>query len=86
MDRIKLTAEEQNIESFKKLMAPCMPHIITPEIIHDLREMGFFKAPAAIKHHGAFPGGLFRHSAAVMNMLNRYTEQLELTWDRKELL
>lgn len=80
----KLSALGQNIETFKQLMAPCIPHIITPEIIDQLQCMGFFEAPAAIHHHGAFTGGLFRHSAAVMNMLLVYTEQLELDWDRKE--
>lgn len=80
----KLSALGQNIETFKQLMAPCIPHIITPEIIDQLQCMSFFEAPAAIHHHGAFTGGLFRHSAAVMNMLLVYTEQLELDWDRKE--
>lgn len=80
----KLSALGQNIETFKQLMAPCIPHIITPEIIDQLQCMGFFEAPAAIHHHGAFTGGLFRHSAAVMNMLLVYTEQLELDWGRKE--
>lgn len=80
----KLSALGQNIETFKQLMAPCIPLIITPEIIDQLQCMGFFEAPAAIHHHGAFTGGLFRHSAAVMNMLLVYTEQLELDWGRKE--
>lgn len=80
----KLSALGQNIETFKQLMAPCIPHIITPGIIDQLQCMGFFEAPAAIHHHGAFTGGLFRHSAAVMNMLLVYTEQLELDWGRKE--
>lgn len=80
----KLSALGQNIETFKQLMAPCIPHIITSEIIDQLQCMGFFEAPAAIHHHGAFTGGLFRHSAAVMNMLLVYTEQLELDWGRKE--
>lgn len=80
----KLSALGQNIETFKQLMAPCIPHIITPEIIDQLQCMGFFEAPAAIHHHGAFTSGLFHHSAAVMNMLLVYTEQLELDWGRKE--
>ena len=80
----KLSELGQNIETFKQLMAPCIPHIITPEIIDQLQYMGFFEAPAAIHHHGAFTGGLFRHSATVMNMLLVYTEQLELDWGRKE--
>ena len=80
----KLSALGQNIETFKQLMAPCIPHIITPEIIDQLQCMGFFEAPAAIHHHGAFTGGLFHHSAAVMTMLLVYTEQLELDWGRKE--
>ena len=80
----KLSALGQNIETFKQLMAPCIPHIITPEIIDQLQCIGFFEAPSAIHHHGAFTGGLYRHSAAVMNMLLVYTEQLELDWGRKE--
>lgn len=80
----KLSALGQNIETFKQLMTPCIPHIITPEIIDQLQSMGFFEAPAAIHHHGAFTGGLFHHSAAVMNMPLVYTEQLELDWERKE--
>ena len=80
----KFTTEEQNVESFKQLMAPCIPHIITPEIIDQLLYRGFFSAPAAIHHHGSFKGGLFYHSTAVMNMLLVYTEQLELEWGRKE--
>nr|DAN86673.1 MAG TPA: Putative helicase [Caudoviricetes sp.] len=81
---IEMSVEETNIEHFKNLMAPCIPSVITPEIINDLQGMGFFTAPAAIHHHGAYTGGLFRHSMAVTNQLLVYTEQLELDWDRME--
>lgn len=81
---VEMSVEETNIEHFKNIMAPCIPHIITPEIITSLRRMGFFTAPAAIHHHGAYTGGLFRHSMTVTSQLLVYTEQLELDWDRKE--
>lgn len=81
----RLLTEEGRVEHFKQLMAPCIPHIITPEVIQYLKDVaGFFKAPAAIKHHGAYAGGLFMHSVAVTNVLLTYTDRLELHWDRKE--
>ena len=42
---------------------------ITGEFQNWLISAGFFKAPASIHHHGAYPGALFDHSLAVMNAL-----------------
>lgn len=47
-----------------------------------LIEAGFFKAPASIHHHGAYPGALFDHSLAVMNALVDLTLKLGLEWQK----
>jgi hypothetical protein len=44
----------------------------------------FFEAPASIHFHGAYSGGLYDHSLAVMNQLLLFTERLDLRWSRKE--
>lgn len=37
-------------------------------VIEDLEDMGFFEAPASIKNHNNYPGGLLRHSLNVYDM------------------
>jgi putative nucleotidyltransferase with HDIG domain len=52
--------------------------------IPDLKVLGFFTAPASIKHHGAYEGGLFDHSLEVANALVELTNKLGLEWERPE--
>lgn len=62
-----------------------MPEMLTwDEIISKLAEACFFEAPASIKHHGAYTGGLFDHSFAVASALVSLTQRLELKWMRPE--
>lgn len=49
-------------------------------LIKDLDRIGFFTAPASVKRHGAYEGGLFDHSLAVAKYLVELTEKLGLTW------
>ena len=49
-----------------------------------LEREGFFCAPAAKKHHGAFVGGLWKHSLQVAKELQKLTEGMKLQWTRKE--
>lgn len=58
--------------------------IATKEMIDRLVALGFFDAPASIKHHGNHQGGLFQHSFNVAEILMKLTEQNNLTWDRPE--
>ncbi len=44
----------------------------------------FIYAPASTKYHGAYEGGLFDHSEAVMDSLIDLTGDLELSWGRRE--
>lgn len=49
-----------------------------------LVENGYYEAPAAMKHHGAYAGGLYAHSLAVAAELQNLTEKLGLEWEREE--
>ena len=55
-------------------------------LTNGLRDMGYFKAPASVNHHGNYDGGLFDHSWAVMEALENLTYRLNLKWERKESL
>lgn len=43
----------------------------------------FFEAPASHAHHGAFPGGLYQHSRAVMDELVKWTQMGLIKWERE---
>lgn len=45
---------------------------------------GFFRSPASTKYHGAYEGGLFDHSFAVMNFLVELSAKNGLRWKRAE--
>lgn len=49
-----------------------------------LVENGYYEAPAAMKHHGAYAGGLYAHSLAVAAELQNLTDKLGLEWERDE--
>lgn len=49
-----------------------------------LTELGFFTAPASLKYHGAYRGGLFDHSLETTKALVNLTEKLGLVWSRPE--
>ena len=52
--------------------------------VKDLDKIGFFDAPASIKYHGAYNGGLFDHSFLTAKALVELTEKLSLKWERPE--
>lgn len=56
---------------------------INSDIVWKLKEMGFFVAPASIKHHGQYEGALFDHSFVVANTLVSMTKRLELKWEHE---
>jgi HD superfamily phosphohydrolase YqeK len=49
-----------------------------------LDDIGFFDAPASVKYHGAYTGGLFDHSFLTAKALVELTEKLNLEWERPE--
>ena len=70
----------QRVQSFNDIFRG--RNWITGEFQNWLISAGFFKAPASIHHHGAYPGALFDHSLAVMNALLDLTQKLDLKWNR----
>lgn len=65
----KEKAREQACKDFTGLYSS---HITRPgaaELLAWLKTTDFFKAPAGAKHHGAYPGGLVRHSLNVYYQL-----------------
>lgn len=71
------------MEQFRSLMKPAL-HLFPPYLSNDLKENGFFTAPASTKYHGAFEGGLFEHSWNVTKVLVTLTKDNGLTWQRPE--
>lgn len=62
--------------------------VLGEEIVEKLIQNGFCSAPASSLHHGNYEGGLFDHSVAVANALQKYTRKLNLHWknERSPLL
>ncbi|MCD8089936.1 MAG: hypothetical protein LUD81_04835 [Clostridiales bacterium] len=69
---------------FYDIMDVCMPHLIIEEFINYLDDNNFFEAPASLKYHGAYSGGLFDHSFTMTKCLLSLTKRLELKWSREE--
>jgi len=75
----------KRLEIFLNTMKPAIDAGRIPNsAVGELVKWGFFKAPASIHHHGAYPGALFDHSLEVMNALLFMTERLELKWEKPE--
>lgn len=60
-----------------------MGKYITNEVVLELKQRGFFIAPASIHHHGQHEGALFDHSYEVAKALVTMTEKLGLTWQKE---
>ena len=67
-----------------ELMYARIEHLARPEFKDYLRNDGFLTAPASTKYHGAYEGGLFEHSMAVMDTLVDLTQKNGLVWQRPE--
>ena len=74
------TAEEQKrIDTLIEFMG----EHISSEIVWELKQRGFFIAPASINHHGQYEGALFDHSYEVAKALVNLTEKLGLKWENE---
>lgn len=71
----------ERLELFQK--SP-LGEFVSDEFLDYLLEKGFFDAPASTKYHGAYEGGLFDHSYAVMNALVEMSVRNGLRWTRAE--
>lgn len=68
------TTKEERIQQFKGIMYKQYSNVCAADSVHDnafmafsdwLDSVGYFDAPASLKHHGSYNGGLFDHSCAV---------------------
>lgn len=71
-------------ERFDLCMGTGLGKILSGEFKTYLLANGFFSAPASTKYHGAYEGGLFDHSFAVMNILVELSAKNNLKWKRAE--
>ena len=70
--------DEKKIKALRETVGP----YISDEFEEWLIEKGFFEAPASRRFHGAYEGGLFDHSFAVMKELLHLTSRLDLKWQK----
>lgn len=78
---------EERIEKFKdilntRIVDPPIHQRGTKGFVRWLTDNGYFDAPASARHHGTNSGDLFRHSLAVASVLDDYTGNLGLEWQR----
>lgn len=57
---------------------------ITENMTYYLQKAGYFIAPAAKTHHGAYIGGLYAHSKQVAMELSEITIRMGLKWQRPQ--
>ncbi len=69
-------SESARIREFTEIAGDMIPN----NLITALIDRGFFTAPAGMKHHGNFEGGLYWHSKNVADLLGDYTKRLDLEW------
>lgn len=74
-----------NAEEQKRIdtLIDFMGEHISSEIVWELKQRGFFIAPASINHHGQYEGALFDHSYEVAKTLVNLTENLCLKWENE---
>lgn len=73
--------ENCQIADRRKRFVESMP-ITSAPLDDKLDALGFFTAPASVKYHGNYTGGLFDHSFETTLALLDLTDRLNLTWDR----
>ncbi len=78
MDKTSVDREEEFISSLPKTIGDTIGMMV------NLKNNGFFTAPASTKYHGNYEGGLFDHSLQTMNELVDLSLRNRLTWIRVE--
>lgn len=81
MDRMNDKIAQEQFLNFMKVDG--IP-IVSAQMMDWLTSQGFFKKPAAIKHHGNHTGGLFEHSMMVAQVLVEMTQKFGIPWTRPE--
>lgn len=72
---------KSELDDFLNLMKlPNGAPLVPADMIDYLVSYGFFTVPASTKYHGAHEGGLYQHSASVMEFLVQLTKDNDLHW------
>lgn len=61
---------------------PYMEEVVIDNVLSLVEGTDFLYAPASTMYHGARPGGLFDHSLAVAELLDKWTAKGLITWGR----
>ena len=69
---------EERLQLFRTNVGFALPN----DVERKLDELGFFNAPASMKYHLSYEGGLFEHSMNVAISLLDISCKLQLTWQR----
>lgn len=75
-----LNNEMKRAEDFRRYAGD----ILTEEKISALAGMGYFRLPASIGHHGQQEGDLYLHCKVVAMLLEEFTENNHLIWQRPQ--
>lgn len=75
-----LTDKEKRIDDFRRYAGDLLPD----KKISILASMGYFSAPASLTHHGQQEGDLYLHSKTVSRLLEEFTENNHLAWERPQ--
>lgn len=67
---------------FRDILKGIFPKVEIECFTEYLDKLGYFTAPASVKYHGSYKGGLFDHSIAVTQNLINLTEKMNLEWSR----
>lgn len=75
--------KEDRKKKFRTIMGKALTWTDILRLEAEMENYGFFDAPASVKHHGNYDGGLFDHSLCVTECLVNLTEKLGLEWRDK---
>lgn len=84
IDGIRLSPHTEEFMGREERARMALSTFLTKEGVYKLLDMGYTKAPASTKHHGAYIGGLFDHCWYMSRILGILTENLNLVWGRKD--
>ena len=73
---------EERLQLFRTNVGFVLPN----DVERKLNELGFFNAPASMKYHLSYEGGLFEHSMNVAMSLLDISCKLQLNWQRPNLM
>lgn len=73
---------DNRLQFLEMLQDEKTPESTISQVLSLVDDTDYFEAPASTKYHGAFPGGLFKHSFAMAQYLLRFTKREDLSWSR----